>query len=54
MSIGHSPHQPPHLPDMEKKNPTAEEKQEARRRIEGGQATSNTGEGKVDVAMRMK
>lgn len=40
MSIGHSPHQEPHRPDMQKDNPTAEEKQEAKRRIEGSLAPS--------------
>ncbi|KAK5170232.1 phosphatidylserine decarboxylase [Saxophila tyrrhenica] len=40
MSIGHSPQQEPHRPDMQKANPTAEEKQEAKRRIEGSLAPS--------------
>jgi phosphatidylserine decarboxylase len=40
MSIGHSPHQEPHRPDMQKANPTAAEKQDARRRIEGSMAPS--------------
>lgn len=40
MSIGHSPNQEPHAPDMPKANPTAAEKQEARRRIEGSIAPS--------------
>ncbi|KAK5002364.1 phosphatidylserine decarboxylase [Cryomyces antarcticus] len=35
MSIGHSPDCPPHTPDMRKNNPTNEEKQDAKRRIEG-------------------
>ena len=36
MSIGHSPDRAPYAPDMEKiTNPTAEEKLEAQRRIEG-------------------
>ncbi|TKX20593.1 phosphatidylserine decarboxylase proenzyme-2 [Elsinoe australis] len=35
MSIGHSPNHAPHLPDMRKENPTNEERQEAKRRIEG-------------------
>ncbi|TKA70847.1 hypothetical protein B0A49_07041 [Cryomyces minteri] len=35
MSIGHSPDCPPHAPDMRKNNPTSEEKQDAKRRIEG-------------------
>ena len=36
MSIGHSPDRAPYAPDMQKiTNPTAEEKFEAQRRIEG-------------------
>lgn len=35
MSVGHSPDHPPHMRDMKKTNPTAEEKAEARRRISG-------------------
>ncbi|KAF1944024.1 phosphatidylserine decarboxylase proenzyme [Clathrospora elynae] len=35
MSIGHSPNRASHLPDMRKDNPTMEEKQDAKRRIEG-------------------
>jgi phosphatidylserine decarboxylase len=38
MSIGHSPNRAAHLPDMRKDNPTMEEKQEAKRRIEGSLA----------------
>lgn len=38
MSIGHSPTRPPHAPDMRKENPTNEEKQDAKRRIEGSLA----------------
>ena len=40
MSVGHSPEQRQHLPDMRKKeeNITAEERQEAKRRIEGSLA----------------
>ncbi|KAH7384320.1 phosphatidylserine decarboxylase-domain-containing protein [Phaeosphaeria sp. MPI-PUGE-AT-0046c] len=38
MSIGHSPNRDAHLPDMQKSNPTIEEKQEAKRRIEGSLA----------------
>jgi phosphatidylserine decarboxylase len=38
MSIGHSPNRPPHVPDMQKANPTMEEKQDAKRRIEGSLA----------------
>ncbi|KAJ9637786.1 phosphatidylserine decarboxylase [Coniosporium tulheliwenetii] len=40
MSIGHSPDRPPHTPDMRKENPTMEEKQDAKRRIEGSLAPS--------------
>ena len=43
MSIGHSPNQEPHRPDMKKANPTEVEKQEAKRRIEGSLAPSSTG-----------
>ncbi|KAI9812890.1 MAG: hypothetical protein M1827_004408 [Pycnora praestabilis] len=35
MSIGHSPDQPQYTPDMRKENVTMEEKQDAKRRIEG-------------------
>jgi len=38
MSIGHSPDRAPHVPDMRKSNPTHEEKQDAKRRIEGSLA----------------
>ncbi|KAE8848449.1 hypothetical protein PTNB73_02291 [Pyrenophora teres f. teres] len=38
MSIGHSPNRPAHAPDMRKSNPTQEEKQDAKRRIEGSLA----------------
>ncbi|KAF2705889.1 hypothetical protein K504DRAFT_413857 [Pleomassaria siparia CBS 279.74] len=38
MSIGHSPNRGAHAPDMQKSNPTMEEKQEAKRRIEGSLA----------------
>ncbi|KAF2873595.1 phosphatidylserine decarboxylase-domain-containing protein [Massariosphaeria phaeospora] len=38
MSIGHSPNRAPHVPDMRKDNPTMEEKQDAKRRIEGSLA----------------
>jgi phosphatidylserine decarboxylase len=38
MSIGHSPERAPHTPDMRKDNPTMEEKQDAKRRIEGSLA----------------
>lgn len=40
MSIGHSPNQEQYRPDQQKANPTAEEKQEAKRRIEGSLAPS--------------
>jgi phosphatidylserine decarboxylase len=35
MSIGHHPQQAAYTPDMKKENATYEEKQEAKRRIEG-------------------
>jgi phosphatidylserine decarboxylase len=35
MSIGHSPNRASHAPDMPKVNPSHEEKQDAKRRIEG-------------------
>lgn len=35
MSIGHSPDHPPWTPDMRKEHATNEERQEAKRRIEG-------------------
>ncbi|KAF3037208.1 hypothetical protein E8E12_003859 [Didymella heteroderae] len=38
MSIGHSPDRAPHVPDMRKENPTHQEKQDAKRRIEGSLA----------------
>ncbi|KAF2126620.1 hypothetical protein P153DRAFT_297766 [Dothidotthia symphoricarpi CBS 119687] len=38
MSIGHSPNRAPHAPDMRKSDPTMEEKQDAKRRIEGSLA----------------
>ncbi|KAF1846900.1 uncharacterized protein K460DRAFT_392378 [Cucurbitaria berberidis CBS 394.84] len=38
MSIGHSPNRAAHTPDLPKDNPTMEEKQEAKRRIEGSLA----------------
>lgn len=38
MSIGHSPDRAPHVPDMRKHNPTHQEKQDAKRRIEGSLA----------------
>ena len=40
MSIGHSPNQAPHTPDMRKDNKdvTKEERKEAQRRIEGSMA----------------
>ncbi len=44
MSIGHSPEQSQHLPDMRKKeeNVTNAERQEAKRRIEGSLAPDTT------------
>jgi phosphatidylserine decarboxylase len=43
MSVGHSPDIPQHEPDMPKKaeNVTAEEMQEAKRRIEGSMAPTS-------------
>ena len=38
MSIGHSPGRAAYSPDMRKENPTMEEKQDAKRRIEGSMA----------------
>ena len=40
MSIGHHPDQAAHTPDMKKEHVTTEEKQEAKRRIEGSLAPS--------------
>ena len=41
MSVGHSIGHEPHTPDMRKDNPTMEEKQDAKRRIEGSLAPSS-------------
>ena len=38
MSIGHSPNRAAHAPDMRTDNPTNEERQDAKRRIEGSLA----------------
>ena len=38
MSIGHSPDQAAHTPDMKKENVTREEREDAKRRIEGSLA----------------
>lgn len=38
MSVGHSIGRAPHTPDMRKVNPTSDEKQDAKRRIEGNLA----------------
>jgi len=43
MSLGHSIGHAPHMPDMQKLNPTMEEKQDAKRRIEGSFAPSTGG-----------
>ncbi|KAL0263696.1 phosphatidylserine decarboxylase [Diplodia seriata] len=43
MSVGHSIGHAPHTPDMRKDNPSMEEKQEAKRRIEGSLAPSGAG-----------
>lgn len=42
MSVGHSPSREAHTPDMRKENPTMEEKQDAKRRIEGSLAPAAT------------
>lgn len=49
MSIGHSPGTPPHTPDMRKDGATLEEKQDAKRRIEGSLAP----ESKPPIAAQM-
>nr|POE49218.1 phosphatidylserine decarboxylase proenzyme 3 [Quercus suber] len=49
MSIGHSPSQGPHTPDMKKDNPTQAEKQEAKRRIEGSLAPSSAHDPLADI-----
>jgi len=41
MSIGHSVGTAPHTPDRQKINPSQEEKQEAKRRIEGSFAPTS-------------
>ncbi len=53
MSIGHSPHVGPHIPDMQKDaaNITEGERQEARRRIEGSLAP-DMGDG-MGIGMKM-
>ncbi|KAF2260176.1 hypothetical protein CC78DRAFT_547751 [Lojkania enalia] len=52
MSIGHSPSRAPHVPDMRKENPTMEEKQDAKRRIEGSLAPEGvTGPGPLGAGM---
>ena len=50
MSIGHSPDHPQYAPDMRKQNPTQDEVNEAKRRIEGSLAPSPGG---VDAAMKL-
>lgn len=42
MSLGHSPDHPAYTPDMQKENPTNEEKQDAKRRIEGSLAPGSS------------
>ena len=51
MSIGHSPEQPQHKPDMRKKeeNVTKEERQEAKRRIEGSLAPMAVPPGPAEI-----
>ncbi|KAF2220856.1 phosphatidylserine decarboxylase proenzyme [Elsinoe ampelina] len=53
MSIGHSPNHAPHLPDMRKENPTMEERQEAKRRIEGSFAPTRAIPTEADKASVM-
>ncbi|KAF4554881.1 Phosphatidylserine decarboxylase-like protein 3 [Elsinoe fawcettii] len=53
MSIGHSPNHAPHLPDMRKENPTMEERQEAKRRIEGSFAPTRAIPPEVQKASAM-
>lgn len=48
-SIGHHPSAAPHTADMRKENPTLEEKQEAKRRIEGSLAPQR-GEAPMNVS----
>lgn len=55
MSIGHSPEQAAYTPDMRKENPSHEEKQEAKRRIEGSFAPSpSSGSGSMSSLANMK
>ncbi|KAH9824468.1 phosphatidylserine decarboxylase proenzyme 3-like [Teratosphaeria destructans] len=57
MSVGHSEGHAPHTPDMQKANPTVEEKAEAKRRIEGSLAPSaggDVGGGGVGLGMKIK
>ena len=49
MSVGHSQGHAPHTPDMRKANPSAQEKQDAKRRIEGSLAPA-TDSGPVPAA----
>ena len=51
MSIGHHPDQGQYAPDMPKKseNVTLEERQEAKRRIEGSLAPVSSGPGSADI-----
>ncbi len=51
MSIGHSPDTPQYTSDSKKDNPTQEEMNEGKRRIEGSMAPS-TGTQGVDLAMK--
>lgn len=52
MSIGHSPDAAPHTPDMRKEHATKEERQDAKRRIEGSLAP-DVGHGHPSVAAQM-
>ncbi|KAK3621929.1 phosphatidylserine decarboxylase [Elasticomyces elasticus] len=53
MSVGHSPDTPQYMSDSKKENPTQEEMNEGKRRIEGSLAPS-TGTKGIDLAMKMK
>lgn len=55
MSIGHSPSQSQHTPDMRKKDEdvTEQEKAEAKRRIEGSIDTDGAGKGGAKMGAAM-
>ena len=52
MSIGHAPNVGQHMADSQKKSPTLEDKQEAKRRIEGSLAPS-TGKD-IDASLKVQ